>query len=213
MTGLFVAFEGGEGAGKTSQLRRLADALTATGREVVVTYEPGDTPVGGRLRQLLLDPATSVTAETEALLYAADRAEHVAHVVRPALARGAVVLTDRYLDSSIAYQGHARRLDIAAVTRTSLWATGGLLPDLTVLLDLDPAEGLRRARGRGAGADRLEAEALGFHDRVRDGFRSLAAADPLRYAVIDAAREADVVAIIVRDAVDKALLRSGGLAD
>jgi dTMP kinase len=213
VTGLFVAFEGGEGAGKTTQLRRLAETLTAAGREVVLTYEPGDTPVGARLRTLLLDPATSVTAETEALLYAADRAEHVAHVVRPALARGAVVITDRYMDSSIAYQGYARTLDVDTVTRTSLWATGGLLPDLTVLLDLDPALGLRRARGRGQGADRLESEALDFHTRVREGFLTLAAADPARYAIIDAGADPDRVAQAVRTAVDKALAAVTDLAD
>ena len=170
--GVFLAFEGGEGTGKTTQLRVLADDLAGRGYSVVVTHEPGDTAVGAQLRELLLDPATSVTAQTEALLYAADRAEHVANVVAPALARGAVVISDRYLDSSIAYQGYGRGLDIGEITRTSVWATGGLLPDLTLLLDLPPEDGLRRARGRGGRADRLEAEAMEFHTRVRAGFRS-----------------------------------------
>lgn len=209
--GYFFAFEGGEGAGKTTQLRVLADELAGRGHEVVVTYEPGDTPVGARLRELLLDPATSVTAQTEALLYAADRAEHVAHVVLPALTRGAVVITDRYLDSSIAYQGSGRGLDIGEVTRASRWATGGLLPDLTLLLDLPPEDGLRRARGRSGRADRLEAEALDFHSRIRAAFLALAQAEPSRYAVIDASGAPDQVANGVRVAVD-AMLEVGGTA-
>ena len=205
LRGIFLAFEGGEGTGKTTQLRVLADELAGRGLEVVVTYEPGDTPVGARLRELLLDPATSVTAQTEALLYAADRAEHVANVIAPALARGAVVITDRYIDSSIAYQAYGRGLDVGEVTRASVWATGGLLPDLTLLLDLPPEDGLRRARGRGGRADRLEAEAMDFHTRVREAFLALAAADPGRYAVIDAAGAPDQVADGVLRAVENLL--------
>jgi dTMP kinase len=201
VSGYFFAFEGGEGVGKTTQLKVLADALTERGYEVVLTHEPGDSPVGARLRQLLLDPATEVTAQTEALLYAADRAEHVAHVIAPALARGAIVVTDRYIDSSIAYQGFGRGLDVEEVIRASRWATGGLLPDLTLVLDLPVDEGLRRARGRSGRADRLEAEALDFHERVRAGFLQLAAADPGRYAVIAATGAPDQVADGVRAAV------------
>lgn len=199
--GYFVAFEGGEGTGKSTQLRVLADTLAERGYEVVVTHEPGDSPVGAQLRRLLLDPATVVTAQTEALLYAADRAEHVAHVVMPGLARGAVVLTDRYIDSSIAYQGFGRGLDIEEVIRTSRWATGGLLPHLTLVLDLPARDGLRRARGRSGRADRLEAEAIDFHERVRTGFLQLAEADPARYAVIAATGAPDQVADAVRAAV------------
>jgi dTMP kinase len=201
VSGLLFAFEGGEGTGKTTQLRVLADALTERGYDVVVTHEPGDSPVGARLRELLLDPATAITAQTEALLYAADRAEHVAHVVAPALARGAIVLTDRYIDSSIAYQAFGRGLDIEEVIRTSRWATGGLLPDLTLLLDLPVEDGLRRARGRSGRADRLEAEAIDFHERVRTGFLQLAKTEPARYAVIAADAAADQVADEVRAAV------------
>ncbi len=201
MSGYFFAFEGGEGTGKTTQLRVLADALAERGYDVVVTHEPGDSPVGARLRELLLDPATVVTAQTEALLYAADRAEHVAHVVAPALARGAIVITDRYLDSSIAYQGFGRGLDLEEVIRTSRWATGGLLPHLTLVLDLPVEDGLRRARGRSGQADRLEAETVDFHERVRTGFLQLAKADPGRYAVIAAAGTPDEVAGAVREAV------------
>jgi dTMP kinase len=203
--GLFLAFEGGEGAGKSTQLRVLADELASRGYEVVLTHEPGDTPVGLRLRELLLDPDTTVTAQTEALLYAADRAEHVANVIAPRLASGAVVISDRYLDSSIAYQGYARGLDIDVITGTSLWATGGLLPDLTLLLDLDPEVGLRRARGRSGRLDRLEAEALDFHKRVREGFLTLANAAPSRYAVVDAGLAPDQVADAVLAAVNPLL--------
>jgi dTMP kinase len=205
--GFFLAFEGGEGTGKTTQLRVLSDDLAGRGFEIVVTHEPGDTPVGQRLRELLLDPATSVTAQTEALLYAADRAEHVAHVVAPALARGAIVISDRYLDSSIAYQGYGRGLDIEQVTQTSLWASGGLLPDLTLLLDLDPEVGLRRARGRNGRVDRLEGEALDFHTRVREGFLALAGTAPQRYAVVDASLAPDQVADDVLAAVNQLLAR------
>ncbi len=210
--GLFFAFEGGEGTGKTTQLKILAGDLTKQGYDVVTTYEPGDTPVGARLRALLLDPATTVTAQTEALLYAADRAEHVAHVVAPALARGAIVLSDRYIDSSIAYQGYGRELDVEVVTRTSTWATGGLLPDLTVLLDLPPHDGLLRARGRSGRVDRLEGEAVDFHNRVRAGFLALAESDPARYAVIPADGAPDQVADRIRAAVD-ALLAAAAVAD
>jgi dTMP kinase len=203
--GLFLAFEGGEGAGKSTQLRVLADELASRGYEVVLTHEPGDTPVGLRLRELLLDPDTTVTAQTEALLYAADRAEHVANVIAPRLASGAVVISDRYLDSSIAYQGYARGLDIDVITGTSLWATGGLLPDLTLLLDLDPEVGLRRARGRSGRLDRLEAEALDFHKRVREGFLTLANGAPSRYAVVDAGLAPDQVADAVLAAVNPLL--------
>jgi dTMP kinase len=203
--GLFLAFEGGEGVGKSTQLRVLADELGSRGYEVVLTHEPGDTPVGLRLRELLLDPDTTVTAQTEALLYAADRAEHVANVIVPRLASGAIVISDRYLDSSIAYQGYARGLDIDVITRTSLWATGGLLPDLTLLLDLEPEVGLRRARGRSGRLDRLEAEALDFHTRVREGFLTLAGAAPSRYAVVDARLAPDRVADAVLAAVNPLL--------
>jgi dTMP kinase len=203
--GLFFAFEGGEGVGKTTQLRVLSDELAGRGYEVVLTHEPGDTPVGLRLRELLLDPATTVTAQTEALLYAADRAAHVANVIAPWLARGTIVISDRYLDSSIAYQGYARGLDIDVITQTSLWATGGLLPDLTLLLDLDPEVGLRRARGRSGRLDRLEAEALDFHTRVREGFLTLAAATPERYAIVDATGAPDQVADGVLAAVNRLL--------
>ena len=193
--GVFVAFEGGDGAGKTTQIRSAAQWLGDLGHEVVTTREPGGTPLGAHLRELVLhgDP---VTPRAEALLFAADRAHHVATVVRPALARGAVVLQDRYLDSSIAYQGAGRDLDADAVRRLSLWAAEGLLPRLTVLLDVTPEVG--RAR-RGAVHDRLESEADTFHERVRRHFLRLAQDDPGRYLVLDAARPAADLAAAVRD--------------
>jgi dTMP kinase len=201
--GLFVAFEGGEGAGKSTQVRRLAEELRAKGREVVTTFEPGDTPVGRELRQILLGHQTGqLDARTEALLYAADRAEHVASVVRPALERGAVCITDRYLDSSVAYQGAGRVLDAAEVERISHWATGSLLPQLTIVLDIDPALGLTRFD---APADRLESEPLAFHQRVREHFLALAARSPERYLVLDAESSVDDLAEAVLAAVKKHL--------
>jgi dTMP kinase len=188
--GLFVAFEGGEGVGKSTQIALAAEWLTQQGREVVVTREPGGTPLGQELRRLVLDPDGHVSARAEALIYAADRAHHVETVIRPALAAGRVVLTDRYVDSTLAYQGAGRGLaDTAQVTA---WATGGLLPDLTVLLDLDPQIGLRRATARGS-LDRLEAASLEFHNAVRARFLELAGADPGRYAVFDASADEDEI--------------------
>ena len=188
----FIAFEGGEGAGKSTQVRMLAEALRATGREVITTFEPGDTAVGRQLREILLGHETgSLDSRTEALLYAADRAEHVAHVVQPALDSGAVCISDRYIDSSIAYQGAGRVLDPDEVKQLSEWATDGLWPDLTVLLDIDPEVGLTRFN---TPADRLEAEPLAFHQRVRDRFLALSEVAPERYLVIDAAEPAEKVA-------------------
>jgi len=186
--GLFVAVEGGEGAGKSTQVRLLADWLRAGGREVVLTREPGGSELGGVLRELLLGNGSGpvVAPRTEALLYAADRAQHVAEVVLPALRRGAVVVTDRYVDSSLAYQGAGRALGDEDVHRLSDWATQGLLPDVTVLLDIDPERGLLRARRRGDGMDRLEAESLAFHQRVRRRFIELAMAARDRYVVVEA---------------------------
>jgi len=181
--GTFVALEGGEGAGKSTQLVLLEAWLRGRGHEVVVTREPGATPAGSRIRQLLLDPTATLSPRAEAMLYAADRAQHVAQVVRPALERGAVVLTDRYVDSSLAYQGAGRELARDEVARLSRWATEGLKPDLVVLLDVDPVLGLRRA---GDSPDRIEAESLDFHRRVREGFLELAGQDHHRYLVVAA---------------------------
>ncbi|MEU8821973.1 dTMP kinase [Actinoplanes sp. NPDC048796] len=196
-SGVFVVFEGGEGAGKSTQVRRLAAALEAAGHDVVVTREPGATDVGARIRGLVLDKGDAPSPRAEALLYAADRAHHVATVVRPALARGAVVISDRYVDSSLAYQGAGRTLPVAEISWLSSWATGGLKPDLVVLLDVDPTVGLGRVDSRGEGADRLESESRSFHERVRYAFLDLAAADPRRYLVLDAARPAEEIGTAV----------------
>lgn len=201
--GFFIAFEGGEGAGKSTQVGLLAKALTERGREVVTTFEPGDTAVGRELRQILLGHQTgAIDARTEALLYAADRAEHVASVVAPALGRGAVCITDRYIDSSIAYQGAGRTLEPGDIERISTWATGELWPHLTIVLDIDPAIGLTRFD---TPADRLEAEPLAFHQRVREHFLALSARSPERYLVVDASESADDVATAIHEAVQRRL--------
>jgi len=189
--GLLIAFEGGEGSGKTTQARLIAIWLREFGYDVVTTHEPGATKIGMRLRALLLDTAhTGMSPHAEALMYAADRAEHVASVIAPALDRGAIVITDRYVDSSLAYQGDGRNLPVEEIARFNWWATGGRTPDLTILLDMDPMAGLSR---RTRSADRLEAEPADFHLRVRAGFLALARADPGRYLVLDADRPADEI--------------------
>lgn len=192
--GVFVSFEGGDGVGKSTQVALLGRHLVSLGREVVVTREPGGTPLGVELRRAVLH-GDDLDPRTEALLYAADRAHHVASLVRPALARGAVVLTDRYLDSSVAYQGSGRGLGADEVERLSLWAVQGLLPHVSVLLDLDPAVGLARLTGD---PDRLESAGDDFHRRTRAAFLARAQADPTRWLVVDAAQPADVVADLVR---------------
>jgi dTMP kinase len=212
-SGIFVVFEGGEGAGKSTQVEALAEALRRQGRDVVVTREPGATDVGRRIRHMVLggEAEAGPSPRSEALLYAADRAHHVATVVRPALERGAVVISDRYVDSSLAYQGAGRTLPVEEVSWLSSWATGGLKPDLVVLLDIDSASGLARVTARGASADRLEAEALDFHDRVRYAFLDLATADPKRYLVLDATRPVDEISRAVRDRVAKLLAKGDDL--
>jgi len=207
--GTFVAVEGGEGAGKSTQVDALAGWLREQGHEVVVTREPGSTAAGRRLRELLLDPAAALAPRTEALLYAADRAQHVEEVIVPALRRGAVVVTDRYVDSSLAYQGAGRALEVDEVARLSAWATGRVRPDLVLLLDVDPQLGLARARRVGE-PDRIEAESLAFHGRVRAGFLDLAAAAPDRYLVIAASEPAEVVAAAVRARVATLLPAAAG---
>jgi dTMP kinase len=200
--GRLIAFEGVEGAGKSTQVELLRQALEKAGRRVVTTREPGGTPVGEQVRSILLDPASTLDARTEALLFAAARAQLVAQVIRPALERAEVVLCDRYLDSSLAYQGAARGLGLEPVAAINGFATEGLLPDLVVLLRVDPAEGLARQRG---GRDRIERQDLEFHQRVARGFLDLAAADPERFVVIDGAAPVDRVAAEVRAAVLRGL--------
>ncbi|MGW0184952.1 dTMP kinase [Streptomyces sp. NPDC003362] len=202
-TGFFIALEGGDGAGKSTQAEALAEWIRAKGHEVVVTREPGATPVGKRLRSILLDVSSAgLSHRAEALLYAADRAEHVDTVVRPALERGAVVISDRYIDSSVAYQGAGRDLSPTEVARINRWATDGLVPHLTVLLDVAP----ETARERFTEApDRLESEPAEFHARVRSGFLTLAASDPGRYLVVDAGQEPEAVTTVIRARLDQVL--------
>lgn len=202
-SGFFIALEGGDGAGKSTQAEALAEWIRGKGHEVVVTREPGATPVGKRLRSILLDVSSAgLSHRAEALLYAADRAEHVDTVVRPALERGAVVISDRYVDSSVAYQGAGRDLSPTEIARINRWATNGLAPHLTVLLDVSPE--IARERFTEA-PDRLESEPAEFHARVRSGFLTLAAADPGRYLVVDAGQEPEAVTTVVRHRLDQML--------
>jgi dTMP kinase len=204
--GYFVAFEGGEGAGKSTQESLLAGALVDRGYSVVRTREPGGTPAGEAIRDVVLSPRfEGLDARAEALLYAAARGEHVARVIRPALDRGDVVVCDRYLDSSVAYQGAGRVLDPDEVRDLSLWATEGLLPHLTVLLDLDPAVGRERLDASRTRYDRLEAEEADFHERVRSAYLVLAAAEPQRFLVLDATRPVDELQASIRDRVSALL--------
>ncbi|WP_433249046.1 dTMP kinase [Streptosporangium sp. CA-135522] len=201
--GMFIAFEGGEGSGKTTQSRLLAIWLRDQGFDVVQTREPGSTKVGMRLRAILLDAVhQGLSARSEALLYAADRAEHVEKVIRPALYRGSMVISDRYVDSSLAYQGAGRALEPADVAKINDWATGALVPDLTVLIDTPPSVGLTRL---GGAADRIESEPLEFHERVRREFRSLAAAAPERYLVVDGTLTQEQISLLIHDRVREVL--------
>lgn len=181
--GMFITFEGIEGCGKSTQVDLLRKHLTALGHEVLVTREPGGSPIGEKVRDILLDPGNSgMTALTELLLYEASRAQHVADVIRPALEAGVTVISDRFYDASTAYQGHARGLGADTVIELNLVATGGLKPDLTIVLDLPASEGLRRL---GRDLDRIESEAIDFHEKVRNGYIELARKDPDRVKVVD----------------------------
>lgn len=203
--GLWVTFEGGDGSGKTTQAGLLEEWLRERGRTVVRTREPGGTEVGNLIRDIVLHHRGDIAPRAEALLYAADRAHHVATLVRPALERGEVVIQDRYLDSSVAYQGAGRVLDSDEIRRLSLWATGGALPDLTVLLDLDPAAARRRLDADDKPFDRLEAEKADFHARVRSAYLGLAAAEPGRFLVLDATAPVAEIAADIRGRVTSLL--------
>lgn len=199
---MFIAFEGGEGAGKSTQEALLADHLQQFGHTVVRTREPGGTPAAEAIRDILLAPKfTGLDPHAEALLFAAARGEHASAVIRPALDRGDIVICDRYIDSSIAYQGVGRGLGVEPVRELSLWATNGLVPDLTILLDVDPVVGLSRL----SNPDRMEAEPIAFHQSVRDGFLALAQAEPDRYLVLDATRPAADIATDIQARVAEAL--------
>jgi dTMP kinase len=201
--GLFVCFEGGDGAGKSTQVRLLAEALERRGCRVVVTRQPGGTPLGTQIRELVLH-GDHVSPRAEALLYAADKAHHVDEVIAPALAAGQVVVTDRYTDSAIAYQGAGRELGSDEIRALQHWAVGGMLPDLTIVLDVPPAVGRTR---RGDLHDRLESESDAFHAAVRQGYLDLAAQDPSRYLVLDARQPVDDLHTAVLECVDAVLAR------
>jgi dTMP kinase len=197
-SGLFISIEGGEGAGKSTVIAALSDLLSADGREVVLTREPGGTPEGEAIRAVLLDPANHVVPEAELLLMFAARAQLVRRLIRPALARGAAVVADRFTDASYAYQGGGRGLDMGRIAELERWAAG-LKPDLTFLLDVGVAQGLARARARGGEPDRIEREREDFFERVRGVYLARAAAEPARFRVIDASRPADAVQAAVRE--------------
>ncbi|MCM3780021.1 dTMP kinase [Microbacterium hydrocarbonoxydans] len=199
--GVWITLEGGDGSGKTTQANLLAEWLTGTGRAVVRTREPGGSEVGQLIRDIVLHHRGDIAPRAEALLYAADRAHHVSTVVRPALARGEIVLQDRYLDSSVAYQGAGRVLDATEIRDLSLWAAEGALPDLTILLDLDPDAARRRLDSADKPFDRLEAEKGEFHRRVRDAFLALASDEPDRFLVLDAAEAPERIADRIRASV------------
>jgi dTMP kinase len=201
VAGIFITFEGGDGSGKSTQVALLTDWLVAEGRTVVHSREPGGTELGEELREIILHRRGYIAARAEALLYAADRAHNIATKVRPALERGDIVIQDRYFDSSIAYQGAGRVLDGTEVRNLSLWASEGLIPELTVLLDLDAHAGRERLAEASGTYDRLEAEKQDFHERVRDSYLALAEAEPQRFLVLDATRSIETIAIAIKERV------------
>lgn len=205
MPGLFITFEGGDGVGKSTQVARLVEVLESAGHTVVTTREPGGTELGIEIRNIVLHHRGDIAPRAEALLYAADRAHHIASFVRPALERGEIVIQDRYFDSSVAYQGAGRVLDGAEIKEISLWATQNLIPDLTILLDLDPREARVRLDAEDKEFDRLENEKHDFHARVRDGFLALAAAEPDRWLVLNAADDRDAIAQAIAQKVTQLL--------
>lgn len=201
MAGLFITLEGGDGVGKSTQINLLEDWFVAQGREVVRTFEPGGSEFGKEIREIVLHSRGHITPRSEALLYAADRAHNIATNVRPALERGAVVIQDRYIDSSVAYQGAGRVLGSDEIRDLSMWATEGLVPDLTIVLDLDPEASRARLDAANKKFDRLEAEANEFHTRVRNAFLEMAAAEPARFLVVDATLEREAIRDLIIDRI------------
>lgn len=204
--GHFISFEGGEGSGKSTHARLLAERLRSAGKKVLLTREPGGTAIGDEVRKILQYNKSShnMTNECELLLFSASRAQHVCEVIRPALARGEVVICDRFLDSTTAYQGYGRKLPLDLIAKVHQLAVGDCLPDLTLVIDLDPKTGLERARGREL-FDRMESQSLEFYERVRAGFLEIARRDPKRFVVIDGARKVEQVRADVESAVSKRL--------
>lgn len=202
--GLWITIEGADGVGKGTQVARVAEALRAQGREVLTTREPGGTEIGKQLREIVLHHRGEIAPRAEALLFAADRAQHIATLVEPALEAGTTVVQDRYLDSSVAYQGASRALGADEVRDLSLWATENALPNVTILLDLDPETAAERVAHDGRPFDRLEAEGQAFQQRVREAYLEAAAANPERFVVIDASGTPDEVTTRILAAIDAA---------
>jgi len=203
---VFITFEGPDGSGKTTQICLLAEWLREQGCEVVLTREPGGTEIGDQIRAVLHDPHnTAMDARAEILLYSASRAQHVAEFIRPALAAGKVVVSDRYADSTLAYQGYGRGLDLEDLRIITGFATGGLAPDLTIYLDVTPEEGLQRRRLGGDEWNRLDAEELAFHQRVRAGYLALVGQEPERWVMVNAARSVEEVQTEIRGLVRRRL--------
>jgi dTMP kinase len=203
---VFITLEGPDGSGKTTQARLLAEWLREQGSEVVLTYEPGGTNIGDQIREVLHDPRnTAMDARTEILLYSASRAQHVVQRIRPALAANVTVISDRYADSTLAYQGYGRGLDLETLRTITHFATGGLAPDLTLYLDIPPQTGLQRRRLGGDEWNRLDAERLEFHQRVRAGYLELARQEPQRWVMLDAARPVEEVQAEIRALVQARL--------
>ncbi len=195
MKGSFITFEGIDGSGKTTQLNKLAETLRCAGRDVLVTCEPGGTPLGKEIRKAFLETKQDVEPLAELLLFAADRAQHVQHLIRPALADGRIVISDRYADATLAYLGAGRGFDLELVERVISIATNGLKPDLTLFFDIDPHQAVDRMAFRGEHKkNRMDLESLDFYTRVREGYLKIAAAEPTRFRVIDASRSVDEIA-------------------
>lgn len=205
MSGLFISFEGIDGVGKSTQIDLLEKHLGELGRKTLRSFEPGGTELGQEIRNMLLHRKGQLGARAEALLFAADRAHHSATKVKPALAQGIDVILDRYLDSSVAYQGAGRELDATEIRNLSLFAVQGLLPDLTILLDMDAAAALARRDKTGNTPDRLESEKVEFFEAVRQGYLHLAAAEPQRFFVVDATASVEEMAAVIRARVDELL--------
>lgn len=208
MRGALITVEGVEGSGKSTQCARLAQYLTSRGTEVVQTSEPDGTPLGLRIRALFEADGPTPTPLTQTFLFMAARQEHVTRVIAPALTRGAVVISDRYADATVAYQGHGQGVDVQTIGELNLLATGGVLPDLTLVLDLDPVDGMQRIRGRAL--DAFEKMDLAFHRRVREGYLEIARSDKSRVTVLDAGRTPDALHADVTRAVDECLARRRG---
>ena len=209
--GMFIVVEGGDGAGKSTQCARLAEWLTAQGYHVRTTFEPGDTELGAQVREIVLHSHMPISPRAETLLYAVDKAQHVAEVVKPALEAGMVVVCDRYIDSTIAYQGAGRALHLEEVSHIAWWAVKDLVPDLTVLMDVPVEEGLERKEEQSDKLDRIESAGLEFHERVRDYFLDLASTGPGKYLVVNSRDPKDEVTAQIRDCVASLIAQSGNV--